>query len=142
LSCPSAATKRGVFSSSGLCLERTRPSPGRQRQAATDQRTLPGAGAALKFLDAALEADPEHPLILALKAYCHATRALYGRQNRPLKMPNMLMVLTELEFHIGRHRRVMLDACRPDCQQRMYVGLAVDLTIVATAHLECRHASS
>ena len=51
-------------------------------KAAIDQRTLPGAGTALKFLDRALEAEPGHPLILALKSYCHATRALYGTYPR------------------------------------------------------------
>lgn len=51
-------------------------------RAAIDQRTLPGAAAALKFLDLALETDARHPLILALKACCHATRALYGTYPR------------------------------------------------------------
>jgi Tfp pilus assembly protein PilF len=51
-------------------------------KAAIDQRTLPGASAALEFLDLALDADAGHPLILALKAYCHATRALYGTYPR------------------------------------------------------------
>ena len=51
-------------------------------KAAIDQRTLPGAATALKFLDLALEGHARHPLILALKAYCHATRALYGTYPR------------------------------------------------------------
>jgi Tfp pilus assembly protein PilF len=51
-------------------------------KAAIDQRTLPGAGSALKFLDRALMLEPGHPLVLAHKAYCHATRALYGTYPR------------------------------------------------------------
>jgi hypothetical protein len=45
---------------------------------AIDQRTLPGAAQALSFLDKAAAADPRHPRVEPLKAYCHATRALYG----------------------------------------------------------------
>jgi Tfp pilus assembly protein PilF len=51
-------------------------------KAAIDQRTLPGAGSALGFLDDALRHHPRHSLLLALKAYCHATRALYGTYPR------------------------------------------------------------
>jgi len=51
-------------------------------KAAIDQRTLPGAGEALKQLDRALAIEPRHPLLLALKAHCHATRALYGTYPR------------------------------------------------------------
>jgi Tfp pilus assembly protein PilF len=51
-------------------------------KSAIDQRTLPGAAAALRFLDLALETEVRHPLLLALKAYCHATRALYGTYPR------------------------------------------------------------
>lgn len=47
-------------------------------KSAIDQRTLPGAAAALGYLDTALSIDARHPLLLPLKAYCHATRALYG----------------------------------------------------------------
>jgi hypothetical protein len=51
-------------------------------KAAIDQRTLPGAAASLKFLAEAIEIEPRHPLLLALQAYCHATRALYGTYPR------------------------------------------------------------
>jgi tetratricopeptide (TPR) repeat protein len=51
-------------------------------KAALDQRTLPGAAAALKHLTSALDLEPGHPLLLALKALCHATRALYGTYPR------------------------------------------------------------
>lgn len=51
-------------------------------KAAIDQRSLPGAAAALKFIDRALAIEAGHPLVLALKAYCHATRALYGTYAR------------------------------------------------------------
>jgi hypothetical protein len=51
-------------------------------KATIDQRTLPGAAAALKILAAALAVEPEHPLLLALKALCHATRAMYGTYPR------------------------------------------------------------
>ena len=47
-------------------------------RAALDQRTLPGIGLALKYVDRALAQESDHPLLLALKAQCHATRALYG----------------------------------------------------------------
>lgn len=45
---------------------------------AIDQRTLPGAAQALALLDKAAAIDADHPQVLPLKAYCHATRALYG----------------------------------------------------------------
>lgn len=51
-------------------------------KAALDQRTLPGAAAALKHLHAALDLEPGHQLLLSLKALCHATRALYGTYPR------------------------------------------------------------
>lgn len=47
-------------------------------RAAIDQRTLPGAAAALRYLQRALDDNPTDPLLLSLKAQCHATRALYG----------------------------------------------------------------
>lgn len=47
-------------------------------RAAIDQRSLPGATAALNYLDEALQSSPDHPLLLALKAYCYSTRALFG----------------------------------------------------------------
>lgn len=49
---------------------------------AIDQRTLPGAAMALKFLDQALAHEVDHPLLLSLKAYCLATRSLYGTYPR------------------------------------------------------------
>jgi Flp pilus assembly protein TadD len=49
-------------------------------RAALDQRTLPGIEAAMGFVGRALRDVPLHPLLLALKAQCHATRALYGVQ--------------------------------------------------------------
>ena len=51
-------------------------------KAAIDQRSIPGAAAALKHVDAALALEPGHPLLLAVKAHCHATRALYGTHQR------------------------------------------------------------
>lgn len=51
-------------------------------KAAIDQRSIPGAAAALKHVDSALALEPGHPLLLALKAHCHATRALYGTHQR------------------------------------------------------------
>ncbi len=51
-------------------------------KAAIDQRSIPGAAAALKHVDAALVLEPTHPLLLAIKALCHATRALYGTHQR------------------------------------------------------------
>jgi tetratricopeptide (TPR) repeat protein len=47
-------------------------------RAAIDQRTLPGFAKALDHLNAGLAGAPDHPLLLALKAHCHTTRALYG----------------------------------------------------------------
>jgi len=47
-------------------------------KAAIDHRTIPGAAMAIRFLDRALQREPGHPLLLSLKAYCLATRALYG----------------------------------------------------------------
>ncbi|MEQ1574329.1 MAG: hypothetical protein ABL993_08795 [Vicinamibacterales bacterium] len=49
-------------------------------RAALDQRTLPGIESALRFIAQALGEDPEHSLLLSLKAQCLATRALYGVQ--------------------------------------------------------------
>jgi Flp pilus assembly protein TadD len=51
-------------------------------KAALDQRTLPGAAVAIKHLNDGLKLEPRHPLLLALKAHCHATRALYGTYPR------------------------------------------------------------
>ena len=47
-------------------------------KAALDHRTVPGAATALSYLGKALEHDPDHPLLLSMKAYCHATRAVFG----------------------------------------------------------------
>jgi tetratricopeptide (TPR) repeat protein len=47
-------------------------------KAALDQRTLPGIAAAIKHLQAAILLEPDHPLLLALTALSHATRAMYG----------------------------------------------------------------
>lgn len=49
-------------------------------RAALDQRTLPGIESAMRFVGQALAEEPDHPLLLSLKAQCHATRALYGVQ--------------------------------------------------------------
>jgi len=49
---------------------------------AIDQRSLPGAATALKFLREALAHDPGHPRLVALKAYCYSTRALFGTHPR------------------------------------------------------------
>ena len=66
-------------------------------KSAIDQRTLPGAATALRFVDQALAADASHPLILALKAYCHATRALYGTYPRSdLEMAETIVEQTRL----------------------------------------------
>ncbi len=51
-------------------------------KAALDQRTLPGTADAIRHVNTALAAEPDHPLLLALKALCHATRALYGTYPR------------------------------------------------------------
>jgi tetratricopeptide (TPR) repeat protein len=47
-------------------------------RAALDQRTLPGIATALRYVKQALAQEPAHPLLLSVKAQCHATRALYG----------------------------------------------------------------
>ncbi len=66
-------------------------------RAAIDLRTLNGAGTALRFLDDALESDPTHALLLALKAYCLATRALYGTHARTdLEQAEALVARTKL----------------------------------------------
>ena len=47
-------------------------------RAALDQRSLPGIDAARVYVERALQHGPDDPLLLALKAQCLATRALYG----------------------------------------------------------------
>ena len=66
-----------------VLAERGRPAPGRQCQGG-DRSAAPCLARASRSSssDRALEAEPGHPLILALKAYCHATRALYGTYPR------------------------------------------------------------
>lgn len=51
-------------------------------KAALDQRTIPGANAALRHLAHAFAATPDHPLHRALEALCYATRAMYGTSPR------------------------------------------------------------
>ncbi|NOT45357.1 MAG: tetratricopeptide repeat protein [Acidobacteria bacterium] len=51
-------------------------------KAALDQRTLPGAATAIGILDKVLVREPDNPVLMALKAHCYATRALYGTHFR------------------------------------------------------------
>jgi tetratricopeptide (TPR) repeat protein len=62
---------------------------------AIDQRTLPGAATSLRYLDRALLREPDHPILLSLKAYCLATRSLYGTLPRQdLEHADWLVTLT------------------------------------------------
>ena len=67
--CPAAATKPASAIATPCFAERGRPVLVADARAAIDQRTLPGAGTR-SAPGCALEAEPGHPLILALKSYC------------------------------------------------------------------------
>lgn len=67
-------------------------------KASLDQRTIPGAAAALKHVEAALAAEPGRPQLLSLKALCHATRALYGTHAREdLEAAERIVSVTETQ---------------------------------------------